>query len=156
MTQYTGALSINSERYADEVICWVTQSNVDNVDNNWVIDLPTGFGDALLLEALFEAYGITTASSFAATVPPPGLFGVIVAPGSGTWQDFLGAGPLWTHSVAAATDKRVTGELHPEMPTLWRQYEQLLLRIPALDADAGDTSDWVFSARLKRLRVPGT
>lgn len=151
MANLTATFVLQSDRYADQSVLAAGNDNITSGEDNTVtLALPSGFGDVLLLDLQLYESSVVTGVNYVQT-PGSGLDGFVVDLQSNV-VDFLGAAGIWTTAILGTTGRRAA-YLNPESPILVReQSERIFLNIPYSNTDAGNTSDWRYYVRVRRLR----
>lgn len=142
MTALAGA--VISERWLDEIIIGVDNTNVDG-DLTDTISLPAGLGDVAVMEIMVEAQGIT---NFLTTPELSGLRVSVDSNLNGYIVDIIGTSHRWSQNGAA----RLVMYISPDPLVLWRQNEVLHFVGQELDDDATPTVDLVYRIKCVRVR----
>lgn len=148
MADYTGALVEVSARYGDQYNLAQGQLNVNNGSNTWTLALPSDWDSALILEGIFEGYNGNDAFTWN-TGAPPAVMAYIVSP-AGVGVQPVDVAPLYQVDDTLNVF-RFASHFKPDQPVLFRNTERLLMRIPTIGEDAGDTADYYVSFLMRRL-----
>lgn len=115
--------------------------NID-ADQIWFQDLPTDFGDCLLLECQVMVFGIATILASVQTFGP-----LIYLDLPGLKVDPVGTA-FWVTNQANG----VSALVQPDTPVLWKQGEAIIIRFEEIDTNASPTADLEVYVRVQRLR----